>query len=204
MGNIKIVSDFSDYYDTLSNDKSTIIYNRNISYCMQRGVALNFLKDRAIKTLELKPVSQFNSWDNKIVVYKDPRLHHGLGKEILDVTTAKSMYTNCLASRYTESDDLKTIKFLQIGKRRFTLTFEKEPLSLDKGNIIDISESSSEYNMVIRYPIFSIDYISVNRVMIATDFNEVENLHSLNFENQLNAEQVTDEIEKALIIYNKI
>ena len=64
MGNIKIVSDFSDYYDTISNDTSTIVYNRNISDCKQRGVALNFLKSRAIKTLELKPVSQFNSWDN--------------------------------------------------------------------------------------------------------------------------------------------
>ena len=204
MGKIKIVSDFTDYYDNLCDDTSQIVYKRNLSDCMQRGKALNFLQSKSIRTIEVKPVTAFNSWDNKLVVYKDPIAHHGEGKEIVDINFAKSMYPNCLASKYIESDNFLTVKFLQLGKRRFTITYQSSALSLDKGTIINISESASEYNVNIPYPIFSIDYISINNVMIATDFNEVENLQLLNFEAQVNAESVVEEIKQALLFYNKV
>lgn len=204
MGKIKLISDYNDYYDSLCDDTSQIVYKRKLSDCMQRGVALNYLKSKSIKTIDIKPVASFNSWDKKIVVYKDPSGHHGTGKEIMDIDFAKSMYPTCLASKYVESDDFLTVKFLQLGKRRFTITYQSSALSLDKGTVINISESTAEYNTSIPYPMYSIDYISVDKVMIATDFNEVENLQLLNFETQVDAESVVEEIRQALLFYNKV
>ncbi len=204
MGSIKLISDFTDYYDNLCDDTSQIVYKRNLSDCMQRGSALNFLQSKSIKTVEVKPVSAFSNWDNKLVVYKNPMANHEEGKEIVDVNFAKQMYPNCLASKYIESDNFLTIKFLQLGRKRFTITYQGSELSLDKGSIVDIAESVSGYNTDIPYPIFSINYISIDNVMVATDFNEIENLQLLNFETQVNSESVIEEIRQALIFYNKV
>ena len=51
--------------------------------------------------------------------------------------------------------------------------------------------------------IYSIDYIQYNNEMLATDFNEVQNLHNIGFERFMTAEQIINEIRDSILIYNK-
>jgi len=205
MCNLCIQSDFIDYYDYLSSDTSNIIYNRYVSQCKQRGVALKYLRNLGIKTVELKQVNKFFREDGNIVVYTDPRAHNSLGKKIMTVDEANQMYANYIASHYYETTEGITLKFLQVGKRRFTLYYKKnDHYSLEMGKLIDIRESKPYYNRLIGLPIFSIDYISNGREMIATDFNEVENLKAIGVSNLLKSQDVILEIVDALIAYNKI
>lgn len=204
MSGLCIKSDYTDFYDVLSNNNSIITYNRYLSQCKQRGSALKYLRSLGIKTLDIKQVNQFFRGDGPIVVYKDPMGHHGNGKAIMSVDDAMQYYSNCVASNYYNKDGF-TIKYLQIGKRRFSLCFKKnEAETLDVGTLIDIKESNSEFNRLIGLPIFSIDYISNGCEMIATDFNEVENLHNINMDRYLDSNTVITEIIDALTVYNKI
>lgn len=204
MSGLCIQSDFSDYYDIVSDKNSIITYHRYLRDCRQRGSALKFLRNVGIKTIDVKPVSTFLRGDGPIVVYKDPTQHHGHGKIIATVDEAMSAYQNYAASKYCMNSNL-TIKYLQIGKRRLTLYFEKKnSVSLDIGTLVDIRESSPEYNRLFGLPIFSIDYVSNGIEMLATDFNEVENLQLLGLERYISATEIESEIKEALVVYNKI
>lgn len=204
MSNLCIKSDFVDYYDFLSKDDSVFVYNRHIKDCKQRGTALKYLRYIGIKTIEIKQVDKFYRSDGPIVVYTNPKGHDSTGKRIMSIDEANQLYANCIASKYYETEDNLTIKYLQIGKRRFTLCFRKtEALTLNSGQLIDIKESVPEYNRLIGLPIFSIDYISNGHEMIATDFNEVQNLSYINMNRYISPEEVINEITEALAVYNK-
>lgn len=205
MSGLHIKSDYSDYYDIMNNEKSIITYNRFIGNCNQRGSDLKYLRSIGIKTIEIKQVNEFFRGDGPIVVYKNTKGHHGEGKEIMSVDDALRSYSNYTASKYIMSDSQLSIKYLQIGKRRFTLYFQKDKdITLDKGKLVDIKESTPAFNSLIGLPIFSIDYISNNREMLATDFNSVENLSLLGFGSYIKSEEVVSEIIDALTAYNRI
>lgn len=203
MNGICIKSDFTDYYDILNDNNSNIVYNRYLKNCKQRGSALKYLRNIGIKTIEIKQVNKFFRGDGPIVVYTDPNGHNSQGKKIITVDDAMQSYENCIASKYFIDSDI-TIKYLQIGKRRFTLYFKKnKQFTLNMGELIDIKESSPEYNRLFGLPIFSIDYISNGKEMIAIDFNEVENLQALNINKYIDYNIIIQEIKDALIVYNK-
>ena len=204
MGKLKLISDYCDYYDDLCSDDSVLVYKRNLSETLTRGSALNLLRSKGIATIEVKSVSEFNRFDGNLVVYKDINGHHGNGKEVMSVDYAKQIYPTSLASKYIYSEPNIAVKILQVGKRRFKLVYKNEPFSLVNGTLESIEELQSEYSYGLPYPIFSIDYICDNNKMLATDFNQVENLHLLNVEHILDAETVVNEIGQALLAYNKV
>lgn len=206
MSSLCISSDFSDFYDYLNNKSSPIRYDRQLSGCRQRGVALKFLRTLGIKTIDIQPVSQYIESDGPLVVYTDIRGHNGNGKRIETVAEARFLHENCIASRLLTLDELLTMKFIQIGKRRYTLYFKKskEDHPLSVGTLVDIKRAPDEYNRVIGLPIFSIDYISHNNDVLATDFNEVECLERYKMNNYISAEETVTEIIDALIAYNKV
>lgn len=205
MGGLNIESDFTDYYDILNDKDSLVTYRRFRSECKQRGTALKYLRSIGIKTVEVKQVNNYFIGDGLLVVYTNPAGHEGTGKKILSVSEALRSYGTCIASVYKEPKDLITLKYLQIGKRRFTLYYKKsEPISLDCGKLIDIREQPSEYNRILSLPIYSIDYISDGTEMKATDFNEVQSLKDINIDNYIRAEDVMSEVRDAILTYNKI
>ena len=198
-----IKSDFTDYYDNLSSDKG-IIYNRMISDVKQRGSALKYLRSLGVKTLEIKQVSNFSYLDGLLVVYTDPKKHNGQGKKLMSYEEAIAHYSNYPASKYLDDNKGITVKVLQIGQRRFNLTFKKEDKSLTEGALIAINEMTPAYNMLIGLPIFSIDYVASGCEMVATDFNEVENLKRLNIDKYISSEDICNEIINSLYTYNKV
>ena len=204
MTGLCIKSDFTDYYDNLSDSGASIVYNRFYSECHQRGAALNLLRNYGIKTIDIKPVSSFLSSEGKIVVYTNPKLHSGMGKRIMTVDEALQSYENCPASKYHDECE-QFIKMLQVGKHRFMLTYKRnDSSSLTDNTLINFVKMSSDYNRIIGLPIFSIDYICYNNEMVATDFNEVENISKYSdVKNTLTPEQVVSEVKASLIKYNK-
>ena len=204
MNSINILSDFNDFYDDLSDKNSVLKYERMLQNCKQRGTALKYLRSLNIQTIEIKQVSQFIDSDGPLIVYTNPLGHNGEGKKILTVTEARQSYNNCVASKYLFGDGL-SIKYLQIGKLKINLCYKKtSDVTLDMGTLVDVTIDVGDYNRLIGIPIFSIDYISVNNKMLATDFNEVENLGRLGLQQYLTKEQIVDEVAKALLIYNKV
>jgi len=200
---VKIVSNFSDYYDSLS-DNNGMVYKRFMSE-EQRGLILKRLRGINVKTIEVKAVKEFDNSAEYLVVYTDPKLHNSLGKRVVPLAEARVMYANQLASKYYIEANGVTIKFLQVGSRRFKVTLKNDfNFTLNEGRLIDIVELSPEYNFAVMHPIFSIDYINSGKEMLAIDFNNVQSLERLNFENVMNAEQVVYEIKKALVKYNKV
>jgi hypothetical protein len=204
MISLNVKSDFTDFYDELSDKNSIVTYNRFLSNSMQRGKALKYLRSIGVNTIEIKQVNTFIREDSPIVVYTNPKGHNGTGKKLLNVDDAVKMYENYMASKYLDFTGGVTVKFLQIGKRGFNLQFFKDTKSLNIGRLIKINEIQCDYNRLIGIPIYSIDYVSDGTRMVATDFNEVENLASLGMNNYISAEEVITEIRNALIIYNKL
>lgn len=200
--NIGLESDFKDFYDNLFNDKSSFKYKRNLSDSMPKGKALKTLKSFGTPTIEIKPVSQFNRYDSKLVVYTDPKLHLGMGKQVCSWHEAMLNYSNCLASLYLDETDGVSLKFLQLGSRRFRIMMKGEKDSLLPGVVTSIEELEQGYNYVIPIPIFSIDYISNGNEMVAIDYNEVQELSSLGIEKIITEAEVVEQIYRALIHYN--
>jgi hypothetical protein len=204
MTRLKIESDFKDFYDELSDQNSIITYKRFLSDSMQRGKALKYLRSIGIKTVEIRQVNTFIRDDSPIVVYTNPKGHNGTGKKLMNVDEAIRSYENYMGCKYLDFTSGVTIKYLQIGKRGFNLQFVKEGKSLEMGRLTQVNEVKCNYNWSIRLPIFSIDYVSDGTSMVATDFNEVENLASLGMDRYISADDVLLEIRNALIRYNKI
>lgn len=202
MPGIKIVSDFTDYYDYMSDSISTIEYHRNVNNGVQRVAALNKLRQLSIKVIDIMPVSKYLSSDGKIVVYTNPSAHNGNGKKVLTVDEAQLYYPNYSASKYYENCT-SYIKFIQVGKQRYTLQIKRNSVE-DRSTeeIVGISRLPDEYNRVVGIPIFSIDYICVDNQMIATDFNEVEKLSNYGLQEFIKPEEVIKEIKDSLLIYN--
>jgi hypothetical protein len=199
-----INSDYMDYYDKASSGNG-IIYNRMLSESKQRGSALKYLRGLGLKTIEIRQVSQFSYLDGDLVVYTDPRKHNGQGKKIMTYGEAIASYSNFPASVYLKDNKGMTIKVLQVGKKRFSITFKKneDEESLNPGIISAIQVMEDSYNMLVGLPIFSIDFIASGCEYVATDFNEVENLEKLYINNYLSEQDVCNEIIGALLKYNK-
>lgn len=205
---VNIESNFKDYYDFLScGNKAICTYNR-VREEESRGSLLKVLRESGIKTIDLKAVREHNYTDEDLVVYTDPTLHGGKGKHLMKIEHAREMYGSQLASKFYKEANGITLKFLQIGSRRFRLTMQADTKelnkSLDEGKVIDIQELNPELNYSIMYPIFSIDYISNGSEMIAIDFNKVQKLDKLGMDKILKPEEVMKEIKKALMAYNKL
>lgn len=204
-GLFKLESDFTDYYDYLCDDTSSVVYHRdrkNIS----RIDDLNFLKSLGIKTVKIGPFKQFDPSFEKLVVYTDPYLHDCLGKHIYTFDDVSLQYRANLVAEFIQGSNGYTFKYLQIGERRFKITLYNPDYQtvLSEGRLVNFEELPKQYNYSIGLPIYSIDYVPTNFGMIAVDFNRVQSLIKIDIDKYLSAEEVLVEIKKALLTYNII
>lgn len=202
---INIQSNFTDFYDNLSVQSSNIVYNR-IRSNDTRAQNIKFLQGLGIKTITCGALRQIASPTmKKLVVYTDPTSHNFNGKHIYSLYDALSQYSNCVASEFLENYGGYTVKYLQIGERRFRLMFFNPEYKdkLIEGNMVAIEELPKQYNYKIGLPIYSIDYISNGCETIAIDFNEVQCLKSIGMDKYIGAHDVVKEVKNALIAYNK-
>lgn len=200
-----LASDFTDFYDDCCDSNSVIVYNRFRNQGMSRGEALNYLKNNGIKTVNFGPFTKFGSSTDKLVVYTNPSLHNFAGKQIHTFNEVALQYTNYMMAEFLEVYGGYTVKYLQIGERRFRMMFFNPEYKnkLIEGSMVAVEELPKQYNYAIGLPIYSIDYISNGVEMVAIDFNEVQQLDKIGVNNLITAENVAMEVRNALITYNK-
>lgn len=204
---INIKSDFRDYYDDLSNAESNIVYERYRQTGKTRAEDLKFLRDKGIQTIACGTVSQIiRPSMKKLVVYTSPTSHQSSGKHIYSLNDVLNQYSNCVVSEFLENYGGYTVKYLQIGERRFRLMFLNPNYreQLIEGNMVAIEELQRQYNYAFGLPIYSIDYISNGCEMLAIDFNSTQCLKSIGMDKILKASDVVTEVKNALIAYNKV
>lgn len=201
---IALKSTFSDYYDIAAKSDSEIVYNR-VRQGKGRAAQLNYLKGLGIKTVDFGPLTKFNPDSGKLVVYTNTLSHDFQGKKICTYSEAAIQYPNYLMAQFLDVYNGYTIKYLQVGERRFRVMLQnKDYLTrLVEGSVLAIEELDRQFNYAVALPIYSIDYISNGTEMVAIDFNEVQNLGNIGFNRVMGPVEVTTEIEKALIAYNK-
>lgn len=201
---MRIESDFNDYYDFLQNRESNIVYDRNSDKQLDRGRALLKLREMGVKTLELCQVNHHPYTVENVVVYTDTKAHHGLGKKVMDISSALCSYQTYPSAEWFIRQNGITLKILTIGKRKFSLYFRNaDPMSIDKGFLIDLKEIPGGYDKSIGVPIFSIDYIAHNNEWIATDLNTVERLADYGISSLIKPQDIITEIKGALNYYNR-
>lgn len=202
---IKIESDFKDYYDVASAESNYIgVYTRNKNR-ESRGKLLRWIREQGTKTIELKAAREYDDRVKELVIYTNPNLHDSLGKHVVSLNEARTLYANNLASPFYTEANGETLKFLQIGTRRFRVRLKSNNIrSLLEGEVIDIVELEASFNYSIMQPIFSIDYISNGKETVAIDFNKVQRLDKLGFERLISPEGVISEVKKVLVAYNKL
>lgn len=202
---VVIKSDFNDYYDAefvrnFSPKEKSYIYERMLLNSRHRAEDLNFLQLHGIPTLNLSPVSNFLLLEPStlVLVYTMPNEHSGKGKIVLENREAQDLYPNMpgrIWIPHSETDGI-TLKCLQIGKRRFKITLKgkDDKTDLKYQDIVNIEEIPSEYSKWCKNPIYSIDYIPTQNGLMATDFNQVENLEKLGMHSVMSQKEVYNEI----------
>lgn len=201
----RLDADFSDYYDSLTDVKSSIVYKRKRELFNGRGSELLFLKNNGIKTVEFGHFIRVLSRSNKFVVYTNPLLHDFRGKHIYDSEDVAGHYSNCVVAEFLEQSNGYTVKYLQVGERRFRLMFYNPNYltQLCEGTLIALEELPRQFNYAVGLPIYSIDYISNGVEMVAVDFNEVQNLSKIGMDAVMKPDEVVTEVKRALLAYNK-
>lgn len=201
----KLNSDFKDFYDDMLDNSSKITYNRVRGQEISRVDDLNFLKSVGIKTVKFGPFRNFGLDTKRFVVYTNQFLHDSLGKHIYTFEEVSLQYNNNLLAEFIENTQGYTVKYLQIGERRFRLMFHNPDFdkTLTEGKLVNFDELPRQYNYGIGLPIYSIDYISTGSEMLAIDFNRVQKLDTIGVKEFMSADEIIIEIKNALIAYNK-
>ena len=140
------------------------------------------------------------SWE-KVVVYKDIGSDKCKNKAVMDIWEAVETYPNLLCSKYIESDT--HIKYIQIGNIGYRLVLDVDTTGDIKLNGIKSIEAIQSDYTAVGVPIYSINYVVDNNAMIATKFNQVQELSYLGFENIIGKEQINELVYKSLLTYNK-
>lgn len=203
---VVIKSDFQDYYDAefinSGYKEKAYIYNRIQSNRNHRTKDLLDIQEQGIPVLSLRPVVDFQLLkpDTKILVYTRPTLHNGEGKILLENREAQDLYPNMPGRLWIPHSETEgyTLKYLQIGQRRFKLVLKgKDDIDDLTPRIFNIVELSPEYSKWNKFPIYSIDYIPTKNGLMATDYNNVENLQKFGMEKVITSKEVHSEIVKS-------
>lgn len=194
---ISIQSDFEDYYDNAfyKGNNPIGVYRRNKSDLIVIPKGLSFLRGMGINTVRVRPVRELRPKSGKVIVYTGAS-YGKHSKVVMDYRNASMLYPSIPASEFIENTDGVITKILQIGKRRFKILINNE------GNVEHIVELGKVSEQLVRLPIYSIDYISTDKGLVATAFNNIEDLSK--FSRIMAPYEVVREIYEAMIRYNML
>ena len=220
---IKLVSDFTDYYDH-HFDLEGNIFRRVTTDGLDRIGILEYLEKLeftvpvygTVNSLKLKP-------DDLIVVHHNLRAHRGEEKELFLYQDALENYPESLGVKYipfhADSDIPENTKglswrYLQIGVESFWLQYS----SVDdwrsncgdcqiKLSFRDKTELFSDHQyddlLIFKYPLFAVDFVPTKDKLYAVDFNIAPGVRGSGVENILNAKEAALSIRTAYEILHE-
>jgi len=202
--NIKLKTDFIDYYDHLFDRKGTPFY-RYSENSLSRFDMFKYMNNKDINTVEYgypNDLYKYKDDYNGLVIYKDLYKHRGEGKELVDFDTAKQKYNSDLASLYIDmsTDNYSAISYrlLQIGKYRYWIEYKsRDGWRSNYGYVeTDIVNEDINYSFTkIPEPLYAIDFVISNNELLAIDFNTSPGLKSIGLKEELSAGEVVNQIK---------
>ena len=211
MINIKLKTDFYDYYDhwfiqshqpahyTLER-MTQASTTRLEDFELMRTAGLNVIPHDTVEKLA-KNFTPEQITATQLVVYVDDRSHAGEGKALLTIDKALKHYPERLASLYVPTNLAETYRHLRIGTRQFWLRYTSD--NDWRSNCGDVNfeflseeESSIAKNVLSHYsPLLAIDFIKVNERMVAIDLNPAPKIYGTGIENVMRPKEVFAEIK---------
>jgi len=194
--NVKLHSDFHDYYDHHFDREGDIVFERMMRGGPSRSEAFKILQDIGClvpphgtpTNLVWRLAGHLGiSLDNSafpslnFVVYEDEQSHAGDGKLLLSAREAMILYPDKLVSLFIPQEMGKPVswRYLQIGTKSFWMSYESNDLWRSNyegiyAGYVDIrflAEQDAQYSTYkVPYPIFAIDFV-YNGTLYAIDLN---------------------------------
>ncbi len=188
---VKIESDFTDYYDYLSSNKTNSrVYRRLSTDLIGKDKAIGLLKRSKLKTAYTGAVKDIAHISKQLIVYKDAKRRV---RSLMESDEAVLVYPNYYASVFYDESDGIVCKILQIGDRRFRVITKRDIISGMK-SVVSVEEIFGIHRKSISYPIFSIDFIPTKDGLLAVGINNVEMLWGLGMDNVISAEEIIRQI----------
>ena len=209
--NIKLKSDFIDYYDHWF-DLDGDIFERMSAGGVNRYKMLTYLKSLKLDVPKfglVKKLTLYNTKINKVVVYLNLNSHRGENKLLLDYKEALEKYPNKLATEYIESYNKysESMRILQIGNKSISIIYENEDDWRSnygcnvKTKIINIYDGIYDK---IKYPLYAIDFVfDKYNNYYAIDFNIAPGIKGTGVENILKPKEVVDKIKESILYFRR-
>lgn len=220
---IKLISDFSDYYDGQFQKAEPLLNPDQHTFLRQtttkRADDFALLQDLGFvvptygqpsevlsKIIEQNPnfSPEHIKEITEVVVYFDDEAHQGLGKLLMPISTAIEKYPNKLCALHVktgETGSSSSLQYLCIGKRQFWLQYIstsdwRSNCGEHSIKVLGEEERKKDFGIL---PMFSIDFIERGSMMIAVDFNQAPRLSRTGIEAfGLHPSHIYDEVKAAL------
>ncbi len=209
--NVKLISDFIDYYDHWF-DLTGYRYERLSITTFSRKQILNYLKHDLNLNVPIfgntkKVYKYFKNKNNinidniRVVVYLDYYSHRGIGKLRTYLKDAINKYPNRLCCEYIENTNSTSYRYLQIGNYCFWLKYKSDDSWKsncgENINIKLLKYNNNNFYKIIKYPLFAIDFVLGNQ-LYAVDFNISPGLKNTGIEDILSPKNVVLEIKNII------
>jgi len=218
-----LLSDFKDYYDHAFDVKGDS-FVRKKTHEMSRSDIIDFLSDKGFRVPPHGQVRNFVINMSKkatandvevlldhylMVVYENSHDHDGYGKQLILARQALEEYPTCFYTEYAGKLPSFSIKFVQIGNRRWWFKCESKNdwrSNWGETSVELLGEDPPGWAYNIPYPMFSVDFVIPSdddwTNFWATDFNRYPNLIDLKFDRILEPEEVVDLLKQGIKKYS--
>jgi len=205
--NIKLKSDFRDFYDHWfagSWQKGDCEFERYSYAGMSRSEMFCLFEKKGFLTPKhgiINSLSKELNLEDRIVVYLDEFSHRGQNKILCSLKDGLEQYKNFYASQYISGSSGHSLRWLKIGETVFWIDYKSDNWQSNVGDVrISILSKNKathkEINFFGEYPLLAIDYIPFNSSLYAVDFNISPGLSGFGLEEYISAKKIYEEVEK--------
>lgn len=204
MVDIKLVTDFEDFYDDAFNNEGSITYERKRENEIPRKDLYKLIhKHRLIPPLHGKVKKFLRKLDSKalVIVYPEAEKHSGGEKLPMLYRDAYKKHEKDYMSLFIGKEVGESYTYVVVGEKVFFIKNESDIWNTNvnpKRTIEVVAEEDKLEFKPFNYPIYSIDLVHYEKMnkewLIAIDFNQAPNLKELGLEPYLSKEEVVKQV----------
>lgn len=216
--NIRLLSDFTDYYDHWFDSSAKQTFRRYSTDGLDRFGQLDLMERNglrvppwgSVRRLVNDPgrygapeakLPKLSKNAKSLVVYTDPKAHCGEGKVLLSIDEAMARHPDCLATEYIADCPGLSWRYLQIGIHGFWLecrsdTDWRSNYGDGSWQVIGRQEGWGPPPFVVKRPLYAIDFVIGDR-LYAVDYNVSPGVRGTGVERLLPPKHAAESIAKA-------